>query len=86
MKKGAGSIKAEAGCRNGQPGIEKRDRRQVVDLADVCRLLGCSGTDPELCQTKQSECAIIRKVIRYRPDIVYCMKPKPEGGQKSLFD
>jgi len=41
MKKGAGSIKAEAGCRNGQPGIEKR--RPGVEMGSRALKSGIGG-------------------------------------------
>ena len=48
------------------------DKDMAAYLNRICQVLGCSGTDPAMCLTKQYNCAIIKKVIRYRPDIVEC--------------
>jgi hypothetical protein len=32
-------------------------------LKTICREIGCSGTDPQMCQNSQEDCAIIRKIV-----------------------
>lgn len=32
-------------------------------LKTICREIGCSGVDPQMCQNAQEDCTIIRKLV-----------------------
>ena len=69
----AGMIKDGGGLKRGQGRMSKGggyDKEMAAYLNRVCLALGCAGDDPARCLTGQDNCAIIKKVIRCRPEIV----------------
>lgn len=36
----------------------------IKELRKICRAIGCSGVDPEMCQNRPQNCEIIRKIIK----------------------
>mgnify|MGYP000859801503 CR=1 FL=1 len=34
----------------------------LPELTELCRLIGCSGLDPDMCKNNPQKCSIIRKL------------------------
>jgi len=34
----------------------------LPELTELCRLIGCSGLDPDMCKNSPQKCSIIRKL------------------------
>ena len=34
----------------------------LPELTELCRLIGCSGLDPDICKNNPQKCSIIRKL------------------------
>lgn len=44
------------------------DLPRVNELKAICREIGCSGMEPEMCQKRPHTCQIIRKIIDRKAD------------------
>ena len=40
-----------------------QERLHLEHLKEICKDIGCSGVDPDMCQNRPQDCSIIRKVI-----------------------
>jgi len=50
--------------------FDEDDLVRVNELKAICREIGCSGMDPEMCQKRPHMCSIIRKIINGKtPDL-----------------
>lgn len=38
--------------------------QHMKTIREICRDIGCSGVDPDMCQNNPQNCNIIRKAVR----------------------
>lgn len=58
----------------GRPAMDDADRKMLTRIDDrlkdlakkMCKSIGCSGVNPDLCRNHSQNCKIVRKIIGYK--------------------
>ena len=50
--------------------MNKKERQKYIhELKEICRKIGCSGVEPDMCQNRPQHCSIIRKLCRSKKEV-----------------